>query len=74
MIATETGLIHRLQKENPEKRFVAADEGAVCRYMKQITLEKLRNSLRDMTPQVEVEPEVARKARLAIDRMLAIKG
>ncbi len=74
IIATETGLIHRLQKENPGKNFVPADAGAVCRYMKQITLEKLRNSLRDMTPQVEVDPEVAVKAKLSIDRMLAIKS
>ena len=73
LVATETGLLHRLKKENPGKTFVAADDGAVCRFMKQITLEKLRDCLRDMTPQVEVEPEVAARARLAIDRMLAIK-
>ena len=73
VIATETGLLHRLQKENPTKTFVPADAGAVCRYMKQITLEKLRDCLRDMKPQVEVSPEVAAKARLAIERMLAIK-
>lgn len=73
LVATETGLLHRLHKENPDKTFVAADDGAVCRYMKQITLEKLRDCLRDMEPQVEVEPEIARKARQAIDRMLAIK-
>ena len=73
VVATETGLLHRLQKENPDKNFVPADAGAVCRYMKQITLEKLRDSLRDMKPQVEVEPEVAAKARQAIDRMVAIK-
>jgi quinolinate synthase len=74
IVATETGLIHRLQKENPGKTFVPADDGAVCRYMKQITLEKLRDTLRDMQPQVEVDPKIAAKARLAIDRMLAVKG
>jgi len=74
LVATETGLLHRLRKENPGKTFVPADDGAVCRYMKQITLEKLRDTLRDMAPAVEVEPEVAAKARLAIDRMLAIRG
>lgn len=74
IVATETGLLHRLQKENPGKTFVPADSGAVCGYMKQITLEKLRDCLRDMRPQVQVDPEVARKARLAIDRMLAIKA
>jgi quinolinate synthase len=74
LVATETGLLHRLRKENPGKTFVPADDGAVCRYMKQITLEKLRDTLRDIAPAVEVEPEVAAKARLAIDRMLAIRG
>ena len=73
LVATETGLLHRLRKEAPDKTFVAADEGAVCRYMKQITLEKLRDSLRDMQPQVEVDPVVAGRARLAIERMLAIR-
>jgi quinolinate synthase len=72
IVATETGLLHRLQKENPAKTFVPADDTAVCRYMKQITLEKLRDCLRDMQPQVEIEPEIAARARLAIDRMLAI--
>ena len=72
LVATETGLIHRLQKENPDKTFIPADDGAVCRFMKQITLEKLRDCLRDMQPQVEVEPQVAARARLAIDRMLEV--
>jgi quinolinate synthase len=74
LVATETGLLHRLQKENPGKTFVPADDGAVCRFMKQITLEKLRDCLRDMQPQVEVEPEIAARAKLAIDRMLAVKA
>jgi quinolinate synthase len=72
VVATETGLLHRLSKENPGKTFVAADDGAVCRFMKQITLEKLRDSLRDLEPQVQVPEEIAARARLAIDRMLAI--
>ncbi len=73
LVATETGLLHRLQKEAPGKSFLAADDSAVCRYMKQITLRKLRDTLRDMSPTVGVEPEVAQKARLSIDRMLAIR-
>ena len=73
LVATETGILHRLNKEMPGKRFIAADDGAVCRYMKQITLEKLRDALRDMTPEVIVAPEIAAKAKLSIDRMLAIK-
>ena len=73
IVATETGILHRLRKENPDRTFVPADDAAVCRFMKQITIEKLRDSLRDMQPQVEVDPDIARKARLAIDRMLAIR-
>lgn len=74
LVATETGLLHRLEKEIPGKRFVAADDGAVCRYMKQITLPRVRDSLRDLRPEVVVEADVAARARRAIDRMLAIKG
>src|SRR5712692_9363063 len=72
LVATETGMLHRLQKELPEKRFHAADPNAVCRYMKMITPLKLRDALRDLQPSVEVEPDVARRARVAIDRMLAV--
>ena len=47
LVATETGIIHRLNKEAPGKRFEAVSERAICKYMKMITLEKLRDSLRD---------------------------
>ncbi len=73
LVATETGLLHRLRKEIPHKTILAADEGAVCRYMKQITLPKLRDTLRDMAPEVIVDPAIAARARLSIDRMLAIR-
>ena len=73
LVATENGLLHRLQKEAPGKEYMPADERAVCRYMKQITLPKLRNCLRDMDGRVEVAPEIAPRARLAIDRMLAVQ-
>jgi quinolinate synthase len=73
LVATETGILHRLRREVPDKQFLAADEGAVCRYMKQITLPKVRDTLRDLAPQVEVDPETAARARRAIDRMLAIR-
>jgi quinolinate synthase len=73
LIATETGLLHRLRKEIPGKTFIAADEGAVCQYMKMITLEKLYTTLRDLQPEVTVAPEIAARARLAIERMLAIR-
>jgi len=72
VVATETGVLHRLRRENPGKEFVAAREGAECRYMKQITLENLRDSLRDLQYDVTVAPDIAVRARRAIDRMLAI--
>ena len=72
LIATETGIIHRLKKDVPGKTFEAVSEDAICKYMKMITLEKLRDSLRDWKFEVEVEPEIAAKARLAIQRMVDI--
>lgn len=72
VVATETGVLHRLRKENPDKEFFAAAESAECRYMKMITLEKLRDSLRDLRYEVTVPPDIAVRARRAIDRMLAI--
>jgi len=72
LVATETGILHRLRREMPEKRFEAADPEAVCRYMKMITPVKLRDALRDLHPEVKVDPEIARRARVAIDRMLAV--
>jgi len=72
VVATETGVLHRLRRENPEKQFIAAAETAECRYMKMITLENLRDSLRDLKHEVTVLPEIATRARRAIDRMLAI--
>jgi quinolinate synthase len=72
LVATETGILHRLHKEAPGKRFEAVSEQAICRYMKTITLEKLRDSLRDWKHVVTVEPEIAARARSAIERMVAI--
>jgi quinolinate synthase len=72
VVATETGVLHRLRKQNPEKEFIAAAETAECRYMKQITLLNLRDSLRDLKHRVTVPAETAARARRAIDRMLAI--
>ena len=57
---------------SPEKRFEAVSEQAICKYMKMITLEKLRDSLRDWKHVVTVEPEIAARARGAIERMVAI--
>ena len=72
LVATETGILHRLHKEAPGKRFEAVSERAICKYMKMITLEKLRDSLRDWKHVVTVEPEIAGRARAAIERMVAI--
>jgi quinolinate synthase len=74
VVATETGILHRLRKEIPGRQFVAADDGAVCGYMKQITLAKVRDTLRDLAPRVEVPEDTAARARIAIDRMLAIRA
>ena len=72
VVATETGVLHRLRKQNPEKQFIAAAESAECRYMKQITLLNLRDALRDLKYRVTVPADTAARARRAIDRMLAI--
>jgi len=72
VVATETGVLHRLRRDNPTKEFLAAREEAECRYMKQITLTKLRDSLRDLKYEVTVPAATANRARRAIERMLAI--
>jgi quinolinate synthase len=72
LIATETGILHRLHKEAPGKKFEAVTERAICKYMKMITLEKLHDSLRDWKYEVTVEPEIAQRARGAIERMVAL--
>ncbi len=72
VVATETGVLHRLRRENPAKQFHALADSAECRFMKLITLEKLRDSLRDLKYEVSVPSEIAGRARRAIDRMLAI--
>ncbi len=71
LVATETGILHRLAKEAPEKRFEAVSEKAICKYMKMITLEKLRDSLRDLKFEVTVPEDVAARARVALERMVA---
>jgi quinolinate synthase len=72
IVATETGMLHPLEQENPGKSFIPANRAAVCRYMKMITLPKLRDALRDLSPQVKVDPELAERARVPIERMVAI--
>lgn len=72
VVATEIGVLHRMRKANPEKQFLPIDESISCKYMKMITLEKVRNSLRDMTHVVTVAPDLAARARTAIERMIAL--
>jgi quinolinate synthase len=72
VVATETGMLHGLRQAAPEMEFIAANEAAHCRYMKMITLTKLRDSLRDGVHEVKVGPEVAARARVPIERMVAI--
>ena len=72
LVATETGIIHRLQQEAPGKRFEPVRDDAVCKYMKMITLPKLRDALRDRKYVVTVEPRTAARAKRAIERMVSI--
>ncbi|MBA2644887.1 MAG: quinolinate synthase NadA [Solirubrobacterales bacterium] len=74
IVATETGILHRLRQQHPDREFVPANRKAVCQYMKMITLPKLRDALRDMQFQVTVDPAVADRARRPIERMLSIGG
>ena len=74
IIGTENGLIHRLEKEIPKKRFYRASDMAVCPAMKMITLEKVRDSLKGLMYEVKVSEEIRVKAKKAIDRMLEISG
>jgi quinolinate synthase len=74
IVATETGMLYPLEKAHPDKKFIAANEQAICQYMKMITLPKLRDCLRDMRPdqRVTVDPEIAKRALVPIERMVAV--
>jgi len=72
IIGTESGIIYRLQKENPSKLFYPAKELALCANMKKITLRKVLHSLENMEYEVKVAPDVSRRARGAIERMTQI--
>ena len=72
IVATEVGILHRMERFAPGKRFLPARRGAVCQFMKMITLPKVEAALEDMAPRVTVAPDVAARARRAIDRMLAV--
>lgn len=72
IVATETGILHRLRKDNPTAEFLAANEAAVCQYMKTITPAKLLHSLQEGVFEVRVPEDVAARARRAIERMIEI--
>src|SRR5256885_13418547 len=86
VVVTESGIIHRMQKECPDKEFFCAPVFDVmrmptdncrcseCRYMKMNTLEKLRDCMKNLAPRVELPEEVIRRARLPIERMLEISA
>ncbi len=73
IIGTETGIIYRLKKENPEKEFYPAQDMAICPNMKLTTLEKVLWSLEEEAYKIQVSKEIAQRASVAIEKMLAIK-
>ncbi|HEY1458121.1 MAG TPA: quinolinate synthase NadA [Solirubrobacteraceae bacterium] len=72
VVATEVGMLHPLRMAAPNTEFIPANAEASCVYMKMITLPKLRDALRDFKYEVKVNPEIAARARVPIDRMVAI--
>ena len=72
IVATENGMLHPLQKAAPGATLIEANRMAFCKYMKMITLPKVRDSLRDFKYEVKVPAEIAERAKLPIERMVAI--
>ena len=72
IVGTEIGMIYRLKKDNPQKRFIPASEQAICPDMKLIILEKILRSLETMAPQVRVPEDIRLRAQVAVDRMLEV--
>ncbi|HEX4114314.1 MAG TPA: quinolinate synthase NadA [Solirubrobacteraceae bacterium] len=72
VVATETGMLYPLEMAAPDVTFIPANAEASCVYMKMITLEKLRDALREAKFEVRVAPEIAKRARIPIDRMVAL--
>ena len=77
IVVTEAGILHQMQKAAPDKTFIPAPPEANCAsnerpFMKKNTLEKVYLALRDLTPQIEMAPDLLEKSRLPIDRMLAL--
>ena len=72
LVATEIGMIHQLQRAAPGIDFMPVNERASCRYMKMITADKLLSSLVELKDEIVVDPEISRRARGAVERMIAI--
>jgi quinolinate synthase len=72
IVATETGMLYPLQQAAPQARLIEANRMAFCKYMKMITLPKVRDSLRDLKVEVKVDERIAERAKLPIERMVAI--
>jgi quinolinate synthase len=72
IVATETGIIHSLKKQNPEVEFIPASNRAICPNMKKITLDKVIASLEDMQYEITVPETISTKAKKALDRMVEI--
>ena len=72
IIGTETGLLHRLKKENPDKIFIPALKKMICPTMKMNTWEKFLKELRERKNVIKVAPEIAERARRATERMLEL--
>jgi len=72
IVGTELGIMHRLRKENPGKKFIPVSEQAICPDMKLITMEKVLRSLEKMSPEVKVPERIRLRAKAAVDRMLKV--
>ncbi|HUE37260.1 MAG TPA: quinolinate synthase NadA [Candidatus Acidoferrum sp.] len=86
IVVTESGIIHRMQKECPDKEFICTPafdamraptdhcRCSECKYMKMNTLEKVRDCMKKLAPRIELPPEILKRARLPIERMLEISA
>ena len=72
IVGTESGIIHRLAKENPTKRFHALSPEPICQNMKKIKLVNVLEALKNLAPRVELDAETISAARRPIDRMLEV--
>ncbi|MCG2675819.1 quinolinate synthase NadA [bacterium] len=72
IIGTEMGIIHRLKKENPNKKFYPASENLICPSMKLITLKEIAQSLEEMRYKIEIPEEIRKRAKKSLNRMLAV--